>query len=146
MKVVLQRVSQANVTVDENIVGAIKHGFVLLVGFGKGDTATCIQPMVDKIVRMRIFENDEKRFDKDILDVGGEILAISQFTLHADTAKGRRPEFFQALEPAAASHLFDTFVEALRKTPVTKVETGIFGAHMRVSLVNDGPVTITLER
>ncbi len=146
MKVVLQRVSQANVTVDEKIVGAIKHGLVLLVGFGKGDTAACIRPMVDKIVRMRIFGNDEKRFDKDILDVGGEILAISQFTLYADTAKGRRPEFFQALEPAAASQLFDTFVVALRKAPLAKVETGVFGADMRVSLVNDGPVTITLER
>ncbi len=146
MKVVLQRVSQAHVTVDDSIVGAIQHGCVLLVGFGKGDTADCIQPMVDKIVKMRIFENDAKRFDKDIIEVDGEILAISQFTLFADTAKGRRPEFFQALEPDAASVLFDTFVEALRKTPVKKVASGVFGAHMKVSLVNDGPVTITLEK
>jgi len=146
MKVVLQRVSQASVSVDDTVVGAIQHGFVLLVGFGKGDTAECIQPMVDKIVKMRIFENEAKRFDKDIIEVGGEILAISQFTLFADTAKGRRPEFFQALEPAAASQLFDTFVEALRKTSLKKVETGVFGAHMKISLINDGPVTISLER
>jgi D-tyrosyl-tRNA(Tyr) deacylase len=146
MKVVLQRVSQAHVTVDGKIVGAIQHGFVLLVGFGKGDSAACIQPMVDKIVKMRLFENEAKRFDKDILEVGGEILAISQFTLFADTAKGRRPEFFQALEPAAASTLFDIFVEALRETQIKKVETGVFGAHMKVSLINDGPVTINLER
>ena len=146
MKVVLQRVSQAHVTVDEKIVGAIGHGFVLLVGFGKGDTAECIQPMVDKIVNMRLFENEAKRFDKDIIEVDGEVLAISQFTLFADTMKGRRPEFFQALEPAAASQLFDTFVEALRKKPLKKVATGVFGAHMKISLINDGPVTITLER
>jgi D-tyrosyl-tRNA(Tyr) deacylase len=146
MKVVLQRVSQAQVTVDDAVVGAIQNGLLLLVGFGKGDTAECIQPMVDKIVKMRIFANEAKAFDKDITEVGGEVLAISQFTLFADTAKGRRPEFFQALEPAAAAHLFDEFVAALRRTPIKKVETGVFGAHMMVSLINDGPVTINLER
>ena len=146
MKVVLQRVSQAQVTVDDKVVGSIQYGMVLLVGFGKGDTSSCIQPMVDKIVKMRIFENETKAFDKDITEVEGEVLAISQFTLLADTAKGRRPEFFQALEPAAASKLFDEFVAALRRTPIKKVETGVFGAHMKVSLINDGPVTINLER
>ena len=146
MKVVLQRVSQAQVTVDNTVIGSIQHGMVLLVGFGKGDTSECIQPMVDKIVKMRIFANEAKAFDKDIIEVGGEALAISQFTLFAETAKGRRPEFFQALEPAAASRLFEEFVAALRKTPIKKVATGVFGAHMMVSLVNDGPVTINLER
>ena len=146
MKVVLQRVSQAQVTVDDKVVGSIQYGMVLLVGFGKGDTSSCIQPMVDKIVKMRIFENETKAFDKDITEVEGEVLAISQFTLLADTAKGRRPEFFQALEPAAASKLFDEFVAALRRTPIKTVETGVFGAHMKVSLINDGPVTINLER
>jgi D-tyrosyl-tRNA(Tyr) deacylase len=119
---------------------------VLLVGFGRGDTSECIQPMVDKIVKMRIFANEGKSFDKDITEVGGEALAISQFTLFADTAKGRRPEFFQALEPAAASQLFDEFVAALRRSSIKKVETGVFGAHMKVSLINDGPVTINLDR
>jgi D-tyrosyl-tRNA(Tyr) deacylase len=146
MKVVIQRVSQAQVTVDGKVVGEIQHGMVLLVGFGKGDTSECIQPMVDKIVKMRVFANEGKSFDKDITEVGGEALAISQFTLFAETAKGRRPEFFQALEPAAASRLFEEFVAALRKTPIKKVATGVFGAHMMVSLVNDGPVTINLER
>lgn len=146
MKVVLQRVSQAQVTVDDKVVGSIQYGMVLLVGFGRGDTSECIQPMVDKIVKMRIFANEGKSFDKDITEVGGEALAISQFTLFADTAKGRRPEFFQALEPAAASQLFDEFVAALRRSSIKKVETGVFGAHMKVSLINDGPVTINLER
>ena len=102
--------------------------------------------MVDKIVKMRIFEHGEKAFDRDITEVQGEVLAISQFTLFADTAKGRRPEFFPALDSGAASELFDEFVAALRRTPIAKVETGVFGAHMKVSLINDGPVTITLER
>ena len=146
MKIVLQRVSQAQVTVDDKVVGSIQYGMVLLVGFGKGDTSECIQPMVDKVVKMRVFANEGKSFDKDITEVGGEALAISQFTLFADTAKGRRPEFFQALEPAAASQLFDEFVAALRRSSIKKVETGVFGAHMKVSLINDGPVTINLER
>jgi D-tyrosyl-tRNA(Tyr) deacylase len=146
MKIVLQRVSQAQVTVDDKVVGSIQYGMVLLVGFGRGDTSECIQPMVDKIVKMRIFANEGKSFDKDITEVGGEALAISQFTLFADTAKGRRPEFFQALEPAAASQLFDEFVAALRRSSIKKVETGVFGAHMKVSLINDGPVTINLDR
>jgi D-tyrosyl-tRNA(Tyr) deacylase len=146
MRVVLQRVKEASVSVEGVVVGQIQHGLVLLVGFGKGDTEACVAPMVDKITKMRIFENDAKKFDKDVTEVAGEILAISQFTLFAETAKGRRPEFFQALEPAAASHLFDTFVAALKATPVKKVATGTFGAYMQVSLINDGPVTITLER
>ena len=146
MKVVLQRVKEASVSVDGSIVGQIRHGLVLLVGFGKGDTEACIAPMVDKIVKMRIFEHEAKQFHKDVTEVEGEILAISQFTLFAETAKGRRPDFFQALEPATASHLFDTFVATLRKTAIKKVATGTFGAHMEVSLINDGPVTITLER
>lgn len=146
MKVILQRVSSASVTVEGSIVGQIGHGLVLLVGFGKGDNESCVQPMVEKITKLRIFENDAKKFDKDIVEVGGEILAISQFTLFAETSKGRRPDFFQALEPGEASHLFDLFVKALRTTPITKVETGVFGAYMQVSLTNDGPVTITLER
>lgn len=146
MKVVLQRVKEASVSVDGSIVGQIRGGLVLLVGFGKGDSEACIAPMVDKIVKMRIFEHETKQFHKDVTEVEGEILAISQFTLFAETAKGRRPDFFQALEPSTALHLFDTFVATLRKTPVTKVATGTFGAHMQVSLINDGPVTITLER
>lgn len=144
MKVVLQRVSEARVHVEGRLVGKIGRGYLLLVGFGKGDTEECIRPMIEKIINMRIFPNDAGRFDKDITQVDGEILAVSQFTLFADTSKGRRPEFFQALEPAEAARLFTLFVEQLRTTPVRKVATGEFGAMMQVSLVNDGPVTITL--
>jgi D-tyrosyl-tRNA(Tyr) deacylase len=146
MKVILQRVSTASVTVDGSVVGQIGRGLVLLVGFGKGDDETRISPMVEKICKLRIFENETKKFDKDIIEVGGEVLAVSQFTLFADTSRGRRPEFFQALEPAEASRLFDLFVSELRATAISKVETGVFGALMQVSLINDGPVTITLER
>jgi D-tyrosyl-tRNA(Tyr) deacylase len=146
MKVILQRVTSASVTVDGSVVGQIGRGLVLLVGFGKGDNETNIAPMIEKICKLRIFENEAKKFDKDIIEAGGEVLAISQFTLFADTSKGRRPDFFQALEPQEASRLFDLFVGELRATPITKVATGVFGAKMQVSLTNDGPVTITLER
>lgn len=146
MKVILQRVSSAHVTSEGALLGEIGHGLLLLVGFGAGDTEACIAPMVEKIVRLRVFPNEAKKFDKDITEINGEILVVSQFTLFADTSKGRRPEFFGALEPKAASTLFDRFLEALRATPVTKVASGTFGAHMEISLVNDGPVTITLEK
>jgi D-tyrosyl-tRNA(Tyr) deacylase len=146
MKVILQRVSSAHVTSEGTLLGEIGAGLLLLVGFGAGDTESCIAPMVDKILKLRIFPNEAKKFDKDIIDVGGEILAVSQFTLFADTSKGRRPEFFGALEPTLAAALFDRFLDALRATPVKKVASGAFGAHMQISLVNDGPVTITLER
>lgn len=146
MKVILQRVTSAHVTVAGSVVGRIGHGLVLLVGFGKGDDETNIAPMIEKICKLRIFANEAKKFDQDIIEVGGELLAISQFTLFAETSKGRRPEFFQALEPQEASRLFDLFVKQLKATPITKVETGVFGAEMQVSLTNDGPVTITLER
>jgi D-tyrosyl-tRNA(Tyr) deacylase len=146
MKVVIQRVKGASVRVEGRIVGEIGHGLVLLVGFAKGDTEACLGPVIDKIVTMRIFANEEGRFDRDITQAQGEILVISQFTLLADTTKGRRPEFFQALEPDKARALFTNFVEALRGRPVGKVATGVFGAMMEVTLTNDGPVTIILER
>lgn len=146
MKVIIQRVSEARVTVDGSVVGQIGKGLLLLVGFGQSDTSDCVVPMAEKIAKMRIFHNDAGRFDKDVTEVGGEILAVPQFTLYADTSKGRRPEFFQALEPSAARKLFEAFVEALKTTGCRGVATGEFGAHMHVHLVNDGPVTITLER
>jgi D-tyrosyl-tRNA(Tyr) deacylase len=146
MKVVIQRVKEASVRVEGRIVGEIRHGLVLLVGFAKGDTEACLAPVIDKIVTMRIFANEEGRFDRDITHVRGDVLVISQFTLLADTTKGRRPEFFQALEPDKARKLFDTCVEALRAKPVGKVATGVFGAMMEVSLTNDGPVTIILDK
>lgn len=145
MKVVLQRVSEARVTVEGRVVGEIGKGLLLLVGFAKGDTESCIAPMVAKLLALRVFPNEAGRFDRDILQAAGEILFVSQFTLLADTNSGRRPDFVQALEAGPAQILCDKFVEALRATPVKKVATGEFGAHMIVSLTNDGPVTLLLE-
>ena len=146
MRVILQRVSRASVRVQGETVGEIGAGLLLLVGFGQGDTEECLKPMVDKIVTMRIFSNDEGRFDRSVIDQSGEILAVSQFTLFADTSKGRRPEFFQALKPQEAEALFGRFIEVLKSSGVQKVASGTFGAMMEVDLVNDGPVTISLER
>ena len=145
MKVILQRVSRASVEVEHQIVGAIQSGLLVLAGFGKEDNSQKLAAMAQKIVTLRIFSNDLKKFDKSLLDSGGEILIVPQFTLFADTAKGRRPEFFQALEPTLAARYFDEFSEALAQLGVSKVAKGIFGAHMLVSLENDGPVTIPLE-
>jgi D-tyrosyl-tRNA(Tyr) deacylase len=146
MRVILQRVQSASVKVDNAVVGEIRQGLLLLVGFGQGDSESCIAGMVEKVTKMRIFPNEQGRFDRSVLDVGGEILAVSQFTLYADTSRGRRPEFFQALNPQEAEPLFKNFLEVLRSSGVAKVASGVFGAHMLVESINDGPVTITLER
>lgn len=146
MRVIIQRVTQAAVRVEGAVVGEIGPGLLLLVGIGQEDTVDSIPPLVDKIVKMRIFSNDDGRFDKDVTQINGEILAVSQFTLYADTSRGRRPEFIQAMKPEPARVLFDAFVSALRSSEVRNVATGVFGAMMEVSLVNDGPVTITIER
>lgn len=144
MKVLLQRVNNASVTVSDNIIGNIDKGLLLLVGFGKDDTKEQIPAMVEKIVNLRIFPNEEGRFDKSCLDIKASILAVPQFTLYADTNKGRRPEFFKSLNPKEATVLFDLFVEQISDKDV-KVETGEFGAYMKVNLENDGPVTIMLD-
>lgn len=146
MKVILQRVSRAKVSVSGETVGEIGHGLLLLVGFGQGDTRECLEPMAEKILNMRVFPNDAGRFDRSVLDLQGDVLAVSQFTLYADTSKGRRPEFFQALKPQEAELLFNDFLAVLRAAGVRHVASGIFGAHMLVESVNDGPVTISLER
>ena len=144
MRVILQRVSRAQVCVDGDLVGAINHGLVALVGFGNEDSTESLAAVAKKIVTMRIFSNDTGRFDRSVLDVHGGILAVPQFTLYADTTKGRRPEFFNALRPDLAEPLFDQFVAILRSRRVAHVGVGRFGAHMHVELVNDGPVTIAL--
>lgn len=146
MKVVLQRVSRASVSVAGELKGQIATGLLLLVGIGKGDEQPVTAAMADKISTLRIFPDERGRFDRSILDTGGAVLAVPQFTLLADTAKGRRPEFFEAAPPEQASRLFNAFVEALRGAGVSPVETGVFGANMQVELINDGPVTIILER
>jgi D-aminoacyl-tRNA deacylase len=145
MRVVLQRVTHARVTVKSTIVGSVERGLVILVGFGIGDTVEALEPMAQKIIHLRIFENEQKRFDKSLLDIGGELLIISQFTLYAATNKGRRPDFFEAIEPVKAADLYDKFVDTFRRLGVEVVERGEFGAEMFVQLENHGPVTILLE-
>lgn len=144
MRIVLQRVTRASVEVDGAVVGAIGAGLVALVGIGAGDTAETVVRAAEKTAAMRIFSDDAGRFDRSLLDVGGEVLVVSQFTLLADTRKGTRPSFTGAAHPDVASPLVDRYAAALRDLDVD-VATGVFGADMAVSLVNDGPVTIVLD-
>ena len=144
MKIVLQRVTRASVKVDSNIVGSIEHGLLLLIGFSSTDTTENILPTIEKIVKLRIFSDEEGKMNKSVLDVEGSMLLISQFTLYADTKKGNRPSFIEAARPEQAIPHYEFFIAEMRKR-VTKVETGIFGADMKVELVNDGPVTISFE-
>ena len=144
MKIVLQRVSSASVKVDSKIVGRIEHGLLLLIGFTSTDTEENILPTIEKIAKLRIFSDEEGKMNKSVLDVEGSLLLISQFTLYADTKKGNRPSFIEAARSEQAIPLYEFFIAEMRKR-ITKVETGIFGADMKVELVNDGPVTIVLE-
>jgi len=144
MKAVIQRVREASVAVAGERVGAIGPGLVVLVGIGREDTVRDIDWMVDKIVNLRIFEIEEGRLDKSLLDTGGSLLLVSQFTLYGDCRKGRRPSFSDAMRPEEARGAFDLFVEKTRKI-VGHVETGVFQASMDLSLVNVGPVTIILD-
>jgi len=140
----VQRVSEAAVRVDGELRGAIGPGLVVLLGIAGGDDAARAGRLAGKIARLRVFENDDGRFDRSLLDTGGAALVVSQFTLLADTAKGNRPSFTGAAPPDEAEPLYRAFCEALRGLGVP-VETGVFGARMAVSIVNDGPVTIVLE-
>ncbi|MDQ8164160.1 MAG: D-aminoacyl-tRNA deacylase [Gemmatimonadota bacterium] len=145
MKVLLQRVARARVTVSDREIGAIAAGFVALVGFTHGDGAEQVQWMADKIAGLRVFSDAEGKMNLAITDVGGGVLVVSQFTLYGDAQKGRRPSFIQAAHPDAAVPLYEMFVIALRERALP-VQTGEFGAEMQVELVNDGPVTLLLER
>lgn len=145
MRVLLQRVSQASVKVGDQITGAGGAGLLLLVGIGPGDHEAILARMAEKIVQLRIFPDEQGKMNRSLLDVEGDIVAVSQFTLFADTRKGRRPSFVGAAPPEQASQLFDEFVALLKQAGAKRVETGHFGAHMEVSLVNDGPVTIWLD-
>lgn len=144
MKTIVQRVSQAEVNVDGECVGSIHQGFMLLVAICEGDSTEDLQKSADKIARMRIFEDENDKMNLSLEDIGGSILSISQFTLAADIRKGNRPSFIKAEKPDRALALFEQFNDMLRSYDL-KVETGSFGAHMEVSLVNDGPVTIVVE-
>lgn len=144
MRAVIQRVKEASVEVSGEVVGKIGKGILVLLGIGKGDDERDVDWMVDKVINLRIFEAQEGKMDLSLLDVSGELLVVSQFTLYGDCTRGRRPSFTMAMEKEKARDLFERFVN-LARGRIGKVETGVFSAHMNVSLVNDGPVTLILD-
>jgi len=144
MRAVVQRVSRASVAVDGRVAAGIGTGLLVLLGVAAGDDDADAVRLAGKVARLRVFENEEGRFDRSLLDTGGAALVVSQFTLLADTAKGNRPSFAGAAPPEAAEPLYEAFCAALRELGVP-VATGVFGARMAVELVNDGPVTVVLE-
>lgn len=144
MKAVIQRVSRASVTVDGKICGQINQGFLVLLGVGLEDTEDDCIRIADKLVKLRIFSDENGKINLSLKDVGGELLIVSQFTLYADCRKGNRPNFIQAGKPDVAERLYNFFAEYCKKS-VPNVQTGIFGADMKVELLNDGPFTVILE-
>lgn len=144
MRILVQRSLEASVKIDDKIVGSIDKGMVILVGFTGTDTISSIDYLIDKLINLRIYDDENGVMNKSLLDVKGEVLSISQFTLYADTKNGRRPSYINAMDGKQATKLYDIFNEKLRSH--VKVETGKFGADMKVSLINDGPVTIMLEK
>ena len=144
MRALLQRVSHASVTVDEQVVGQIGKGLLVLLGVGQDDSEVQVKTLADKIVHLRIFEDDEGKMNRSLLDIGGEVLVVSQFTLYADIRKGRRPSFTDAAPPTIAEPLVERFQEAIAAHGI-KVAGGVFGAMMEVELINQGPVTIWMD-
>ena len=144
MRAVVQRVDKADVTVDGQVTGSVKKGLLVLLGVADGDTEKDLQYMVDKVTGLRIFEDDADKMNLSVKDVGGELLMISQFTLYANCKKGYRPSFIEAGKPDMANELYEYICEECKKS-VPVVEKGVFGAHMHVSLLNDGPFTIILD-
>jgi len=145
MRAVVQRVTRASVTVEGRITGAIDQGLLVFLGAGAGDGANDLTYLVDKITHLRIFADDAGKMNRSVLDVGGGVLVVSQFTLYGDARQGRRPAFTGALEPVAARALYEQALDAIRAAGVARVEAGEFGADMKVDLSNDGPVTILLD-
>ena len=145
MKIVVQRVSKAQVEVEGKIVGKIEKGFLVLLGVTHGDTKEQADYIVKKLCNLRIFTDENDKMNLSLKDVGGELLIVSQFTLYADTSSGNRPSFINAAKPDKANELYEYFCQECEKKGI-KVEKGIFGAHMKVSLLNDGPVTIIIEK
>lgn len=146
MKFVVQRVSNASVEVNSKIVGEIEKGFLVLVGIKIDDTKEIADFMVSKLAKLRIFEDEAGKMNLSIKDVNGELLIISQFTLYGNTKDGNRPSFIEAEDPEKANGLYEYFMEKCKENGIEKVEKGIFGAHMDVSLINDGPNTIIMEK
>ncbi|GIK63264.1 MAG: D-aminoacyl-tRNA deacylase [Chloroflexota bacterium] len=146
MRAVVQRVTKGSVTVEGQITGAVEQGFVILLGVKNGDTEAEARWLANKVAGLRVFDDDEGKMNRSLLDVGGGALVVSQFTLYADARRGKRPGFTDAAPPEIAEPLVNRFVELLREFGVQRVETGIFRAMMLVEIHNDGPVTILLER
>lgn len=144
MRAVVQRVQRGSVTVNNEVVGQIGHGLVVLLGVGQGDTAEDARCLADKISQLRIFDDEQGKLNLSVQDVGGSVLAISQFTLYGDCRKGRRPSYSEAAPPEAARGLYETFVQRLVCNGLTTA-TGVFQEHMVVEIVNDGPVTLLLD-
>src|SRR2546421_3728740 len=144
MRALLQRVSHASVTVDKQIVGQIGHGLLVLLGVGQDDSEVQVKTLADKIVHLRIFGDDEGKMNRSLLDIGGEVLVVSQFTLYADVRRGRRPSFTDAAPSVVAETLFEHFKEAIASYGLA-VASGIFGAYMQIDIRNEGPVTIWLD-
>jgi D-tyrosyl-tRNA(Tyr) deacylase len=144
MRAVVQRVSEARVEIDGEVVGEIGHGLLVLLGITHGDTPEQAEWLAEKTVGLRIFEDDEGKMNRDVIEIGGGILVVSQFTLYGDCRKGRRPSFIEAAPPAVAVPLYAAFVDGLRARGV-RTATGRFGAMMRVELVNEGPVTLIVD-
>lgn len=145
MKALVQRVLRASVSIDGNIVGECNKGYMILFCAVDGDSESDIELLARKTVNLRVLEDEDGKMNKSVLDTGGEILCISQFTLAADTKKGNRPSFIKAMEPEKASLFYDKYCDLLKDFGVKRVEKGVFGADMKVALVNDGPVTIMLD-
>ena len=146
MRTVVQRVVRASVTVEGEVVGAIEHGLMVLLGVMEGDGEEQASWLASKVAGLRIFDDQEGKMNLAVTDVGGNALVVSQFTLYGDASRGRRPSFTAAARPEVAEPLCDRFVELLREAGVGRVETGVFGAQMMVEIHNDGPVTLILER
>lgn len=145
MKVVIQRVSQARVKVSDKIISEIKLGFLILLGVEKSDSKEDINWLVNKISNLRVFSDNELKMNLSIKDIKGEIIVVSQFTLHAKTKKGNRPSYIKAANPKQAEPLYEEFISLLKNESKVSVQSGVFGANMQLAIVNDGPVTIIID-
>ena len=146
MKLVVQRVKESNLKIKNKLYSSINTGIVILIGISKNDNYEMAKELASKIIKLRIFNDDNGKMNKNIIEIKGEVLVVSQFTLYADTNKGNRPSFINAAKPELAISLYNHFIDELQKLISSKVRTGKFGADMKIELINDGPVTIILEK
>ena len=146
MKLVVQRVKKSNLKIKNKLYSSINAGMVILIGISKNDNYEMAKELAKKIIKLRIFNDDNRKMNKNIMEIKGEVLVVSQFTLYADTNKGNRPSFINAAKPELAISLYNHFIDELQKLISSKVRTGKFGADMKIELINDGPVTIILEK